>query len=106
MNFQDRVARANVANEERKSQEHQRIQAAIEARRHKENIRKELYDLKYEVALTAFQDVRALEIQRDAYAPKNPDDEWHPKFCEAIQLLPGRIEAAKDCWYGLMEVGK
>ena len=99
----DRIRKANTLNEERKTQEYERIQESLAVRREAEELLKWKGIIRFEIALTAFQIVRMLEEQRDRNMPKPPDFEWNEKFSEAIRFLPDAITFAKDCWYSCVE---
>lgn len=101
-NINERINRANAATEERKSQEHQRIHAMIEARREVEDFAAWKTWMRFEMDLMAFSLLRKLEEQRDTYAPTHPDDDWSEEFCEAVRMLPEVRRFAEDCWYDIV----
>lgn len=102
--IQDRILKANAQNAERESQEHKRIQKALELRREADELKEWKERFKYDMALTAFQIVQLLEEQRDNNLPNRPESDWNSAFCEAIELLPKARRFAEDCWFDCVEV--
>lgn len=100
--IKDRVKKANAHNEERKSQEYERIQEVLSIRKESEELQEWLEFFRFEIALTAFQIVQMLENQRDDNLPQPPDFEWNSLFCEAILNLPEAKRFAQDCLYDCM----
>ena len=39
-----------------------------------------------------------LEETRDQYAPKSPEEEWHPIFRMAIEMIPDYRSRARELW--------
>ena len=97
--IQDRINRANEHNDERKSQEYERIQKMIAERHETEAFQKWKDYMHFEIALLSLQIVRFLEEQRDTNAPKSVDEPWNERFCEAISILPSAREFAQDCFF-------
>ena len=59
--------------------------------------------MQFDLALTADKIVEMLEDQRDRNVPQTPDEEWNPRFCEAIRLLPSARRFAENCWFRNMK---
>lgn len=100
----ERVARHNADNSQREKHEAERIERMIEQRRWEDDFRQWKERMAYDLFLTADRIVEMLEEQRDAYAPKTPDETWHPLFCQAIELIPVAREFAKNCYFECIEV--
>ena len=83
---------------------YERVHAAIAKRQEEEDYRRWKDTFRFDLALLAYLIYQALEDQRDRYAPSRLDDEWDPRFCEAISLIPQAKAFAMDCWYGCVEV--
>ena len=77
------------AEAKRRAEEREREQREREARR---KAKDEAY-LRY---LDVGDEIASLEEVRDAYAPKDIQDEWHPKFVEALRRIPELKEEAED----------
>ena len=67
---------------------------AAQERRAERERKKEMDRIAFEMYLAAGDLTRELEKQRDTYAPKGPDEPWHPKFREAVEELAKARELA------------
>ena len=70
-----------------------RQQQALQARRGREQREKEQEEAEY---WTIFDEWKRLDDNKRNYAPKMPDEEWHPLFVEALQKLAYQ-EYLLDC---------
>ena len=54
--------------------------------------------IQFDLFLLADRILEMLEEQRDMNLPKTPDEEWNPKFCEAIRMIPAARVFAESCY--------
>ena len=56
----------------------------LQAKREREKVKKEQQENEY---WAVFEEWKRLDDNKRNYAPKTPDEEWHPLFVEALQKL-------------------
>lgn len=87
-------------------EEQRRAEKALQMRKEVREYEEWKSRMRFDLYLAADRILEMLEDQRDRNAPKTPDEEWNPLFCQAVRLIPSTRRFVERCLADCMKEKK